>query len=543
MKNWTIGKRIVAVSALLIGLILIVGATAEVSLLAIRDLTKAITGDNIPGLIYAGASKVNSAENFINVLLASVATTPEESARYRQRIKEVSAQHVEILRQYEQSIFEAADRQLFETLNARRAEYSQARERYLALVAGGDRAGAETELTKELLPAYLAYSEANSALVDYNRQSADTNGGKIESDSRRTSLVIRSVSLVALFVGVVCAFLVSRGLNRILREIAATLASNSEQVSAAATQVSSASQTLASGASEQAASLEETSASLEEMSGMTKRNAENATQAAALTREASATADRGAADMQAMADSMQGIKASSDDIAKIIKTIDEIAFQTNILALNAAVEAARAGEAGAGFAVVAEEVRALAQRSAQSARETASKIETAIAKTAQGVEISDNVQKNLRAIVEKVRGIDTLVSDVAQASNEQRQGIEQVTTAASQMDQITQANAANAEETASASEELNAQALCLKDVVGELMRLVGGANRTATPAAAHRSAPAAARPATVIRNAAPAASPAPAAKPAAIDDDKFWEGSAALNGRNRHHAPVASRLG
>jgi methyl-accepting chemotaxis protein len=181
--------------------------------------------------------------------------------------------------------------------------------------------------------------------------------------------------------------------------------------------------------------------------------------------------------MQAMNTSMQEIKTSSDEIGKIIKTIDEIAFQTNILALNAAVEAARAGEAGMGFAVVADEVRNLAQRCAQSAKETAVKIEDAISKTAQGVEISTKVTQALQEIVTKVRQVDELVAEVATASKEQSQGITQVNTAVGQMDKVTQSNAANAEESASAAEELNAQAESLKNAVKELQELVGGASK------------------------------------------------------------------
>ena len=209
---------------------------------------------------------------------------------------------------------------------------------------------------------------------------------------------------------------------------------------------------------------------------MTNRNAENANKASELAKQARNAADTGAGDMQAMCTAMTEIKTSSDDIAKIIKTIDEIAFQTNILALNAAVEAARAGEAGMGFAVVAEEVRALAQRSAQAARETADKIEGAITKTAQGVEISEKVAHSLTEIVEKVRQVDQLVAEVSTASREQSQGVAQITTAVAQMDKVVQSNAASAEESASAAEELNAQSFALQEAVGELLRLVGSAN-------------------------------------------------------------------
>jgi len=265
----------------------------------------------------------------------------------------------------------------------------------------------------------------------------------------------------------------------VVRATADQLAEGSGQVSSAAGQVSSASQTLAEGANEQAASLEETSSSLEEMASMTKRNSENSRKANDLAKEARAAADKGVGDMDTMNTAMQAIKVSSDDIAKIIKTIDEIAFQTNILALNAAVEAARAGEAGMGFAVVADEVRNLAQRSAQAAKETAAKIEGAIAKTGQGVEISSKVAEVLNEIVIKVRQVDELIAEVASATREQTEGITQINTAVGQMDKVTQSNAATAEESAAAAEELNAQAESMKQSVNELLQLVGGQNGSA----------------------------------------------------------------
>lgn len=283
--------------------------------------------------------------------------------------------------------------------------------------------------------------------------------------------------IVAALVGGFMAYFITRSITKPIRQVADHLSAGAEQTVSAAGQVSASSQSLAEGSSEQAASLEETSSSLEEMSSMTLRNAENSGKVKELGFQARSAGDAAVADMEAMGTAMNAIKASSDDIAKIIKTIDEIAFQTNILALNAAVEAARAGEAGAGFAVVADEVRSLAQRCAQAAKETAVKIEDSVQKSAHGVEISTKVAQSLQEIVSKARQVDELASEVAAASKEQTQGISQINTAVSQMDKVTQSNAANAEESAAAAEELNAQAESMKDAVNDLLRLVDGKGR------------------------------------------------------------------
>ncbi|HQF37875.1 MAG TPA: methyl-accepting chemotaxis protein [Opitutaceae bacterium] len=292
----------------------------------------------------------------------------------------------------------------------------------------------------------------------------------------RSSNTLIVGSLACLGIGLALGILISRSITRPIISVAEALSAGSEQTAAAAGQVSASSQSLAGGASEQAASLEETSSSLEEMASMTRRNADNARRANDLAKETRAAAEVGARDMEAMSVAMREIKASSDDIAKILKTIDEIAFQTNILALNAAVEAARAGESGAGFAVVADEVRSLAQRAAQAAKETAMKIESAITKTAQGVQLSERVANALQDIVGKARQVDELAGDVSQASQEQTTGIAQLNQTIAQMDQVTQATAAGAEEGASAAEELTAQAASLQEAVRELRALVDGSS-------------------------------------------------------------------
>jgi methyl-accepting chemotaxis protein len=326
-----------------------------------------------------------------------------------------------------------------------------------------------TEQVKSNLSAIMAEDTPKLALAGDLRYQAIVH---LISLSERTTLILGALCVL---VGAAVGVLSTRGITRTLRRESARLASGAEQTSAASSQVSAASQTLAEGASEQAASLEETSASLEEIASMTKRNADNALTTKGLANAARVAADSGASNMQKMSLAMQDIKTSSDDISKIIKTIDEIAFQTNILPLNAAVEAARAGEAGMGFAVVADEVRNLAQRSAQAAKETAAKIETAIAKTTQGVQVSEKVAQSLAEIVTNARKVDELVAEIATASKEQSDGIEQVNTAVAQMDKVTQSNAASAEESASAAQELNSQTRLLRSVVDEMLKMVGGA--------------------------------------------------------------------
>jgi methyl-accepting chemotaxis protein len=260
---------------------------------------------------------------------------------------------------------------------------------------------------------------------------------------------------------------------RPLTSLIQDLEASASEVATASSQLASGNQELAAGASQQAASLEETGASLEEMTSIVKRNAQAAVKARDLAGETRSAAEAGAADMGTMTQAMNEISASSGEVAKIVKDIDEIAFQTNILALNAAVEAARAGEAGMGFAVVADEVRNLAQRCAQSAKETSAKIGVALEKSARGVEISGKVAGSFSHIAQKAREVDVLVNEMSVASKEQAQGIHQINLAVSQMDKVTQSNAANAEESAAAAEELNAQADAVRRSVEMLKGVVG----------------------------------------------------------------------
>lgn len=294
--------------------------------------------------------------------------------------------------------------------------------------------------------------------------------------------LLLGLSLVTLLAGAALAWLISRDIGNSLSRVMEGIVSASQEVSEASSQISQSSQSVASSTSEQAASLEETSSSLEEVSSMTRNNAENCQRANILMEETSGIVVQANESMRELIASMEKISSRSNETQKIINTIDEIAFQTNILALNAAVEAARAGAAGAGFAVVADEVRSLAQRAAQAARSTADMIEGSIQEVQSGSRIAVNTDKSFKQVAEKSTDIGKLIAGITSASEEQSQGIEQVSRATTDMDSTVQHNAANAEESAAASQELNAQAEQMTVYVAQLEALVyGGKHVSSAP--------------------------------------------------------------
>ncbi len=321
--------------------------------------------------------------------------------------------------------------------------------------------------------------QVGAAVAALEKSASDTEQATTAEVAARAILVHRillaAMGLLALVLATLAFFAwrFQQSITRPLSQLAEHLGAAADALTGLSATVTSTSQTVSEGASSQAASLEETSAALEEISGTTGRNAENAERAKSLANHTRTAADAGSADMRAMTTAMDAIKAASANVGKIIKTIDELAFQTNILALNAAVEAARAGEAGAGFAVVADEVRSLAQRSAMAARETAGKIEDAISKSEHGAKISAKVASSLTEIVTKAREVDTLVADIAASSREQNQGLTQVLTAVTQIDHVTQANAAGAEEMAAATVEMHSEVGVLHTGVRKLRALLG----------------------------------------------------------------------
>jgi methyl-accepting chemotaxis protein/methyl-accepting chemotaxis protein-1 (serine sensor receptor) len=322
-------------------------------------------------------------------------------------------------------------------------------------------------------PVLTAMEEKAHDLVLLQKQNMQASSDQGEQTVSHAHWLAYCLLLAALAIAPFVLLVVTRT-TRGLRGVATGLAEGAEQITTASSQVASSSQTLAQGASQQAASLEETSAATEEITSMTRRNAENSQAAAGVMAQVDQRVAQGNQTLREMVQSMQEITGSSDKISKIIKVIDEIAFQNNILALNAAVEAARAGEAGMGFAVVADEVRSLAQRSAKAAKDTAALIEESIAKSNEGSQRLTQVTQVIHAITESAAKVKTLVDEVSIGSQEQARGIQEISRSLAEMDGVTQANAASAEESASASEEMSAQAEALQNIARDLRTLVGG---------------------------------------------------------------------
>lgn len=282
------------------------------------------------------------------------------------------------------------------------------------------------------------------------------------------------VFFINIVIGLLMSILISRTISRPFNISIRNLTAGADQVAAASAQLSASSQQLSGGSTEQASAIEETSTTLEESAAMIQQNTEHTKQAALLAKQAKELSDKGNQEMQDMISSMAELKKSSAQIGRIIKVIDDIAFQTNILALNAAIEAARAGEAGMGFAVVAEEVRNLAQRSAQAAKDTTAIIESNIDLSDKGTHVVELVKDSLAEITLQTKKVSELMEEIAAASQEQAQGIEQVNQAIAQVELVTQQNASTAEENAAASEELNTQSQSMMGIIHQLNLLING---------------------------------------------------------------------
>ena len=471
----TIGKRIIFGFTAILFITGSLGALAYSRLSTIRFIADDLTDNWIPGVDTLGQVRTEVMKSRGIMMGHLIADTKEEMARLDAAFSAKLDETHKMLADYQTLVSDPREKPMYAAVLADEEAYQAAAKPVLALCVELKTKEAIQLYRKTVAPAFDKYVADLSTEFDLNKQGCD-------DDARQTKATVNSgitwviVGLSsALGAGLLIATLIIRGTNKVLNRIAASLGEGSAQVASASSQVSSSSQTLAQGASEQAASLEETSSALEEISSMTRKNADTAQQANNLSAEAQNAAAKGNDAMNKMAAAIHEIEKSANETAKIIKVIDEIAFQTNLLALNAAVEAARAGEAGKGFAVVDEEVRNLAMRSAEAAKNTTALIEGSVNNAKNGVAFSVDVATILQEITGFSTKVNTLVSEIAAASKEQTQGIQQVSTAVSEMDRVTQSNSAGAEESAAASEELSSQAEQMRTMVDELLALVGAA--------------------------------------------------------------------
>jgi methyl-accepting chemotaxis protein len=476
MRDMTLTKKLLLVT---VGLIVLMAAMGGFSIFALSRVGSGV--DDLAGLSVSKlrlADVINSSTSDLvaldrGIILRAMLSDGATEQKYRQEW-EKTAQTIEAaLKDYEPLLRSEEGRRLHGTVKGSMEKARALHGQMNQLLIAGDRDSAVELQANQLAPVEDQASTAGAALAEL----ADRQAVAIGDDANSTIRTSHWVAIFALVFGLVVAvvgLLVIRSASLTLQAIAHELRDGAEQVVSASTQVSGASQTLSQGASEQAASLEETSASMEEFSSMAKHNADNSKSAAGLMGDVDRRVQESDASLRKMVASMHAIQESSVKVSKIIKTIDEIAFQTNILALNAAVEAARAGDAGMGFAVVADEVRNLAQRSAQAAKDTAGLIEESTTRAQEGATTVEQVASAIVSITDSVARVRSLVDDVSGASQQQNDGIGQVTQAITQMEKVTQNTAATAEESAAASEELNAQAENTMAVVTRLQDLVGG---------------------------------------------------------------------
>ena len=500
MKKMALGTKLLSVQMLLAAFLLLLGGFGVYSVLSFSGMVQQLTKRDarkteLISQVDARSQELIAAQRgmMLSGLTADAAGVNEAERQSRLAIETMQR----LLDEGRPLMATEEGKQRWEKLAAVAVEYRALSAR-LTEHLRGQRFDEATALQKEKIAPLLAETLDHVAWLVQTQQKilAEESG----TASSRASLLMALMIVLSAAAAAVAGFGFRAvwSATRDLRTVTVEIAKGASQVASAAQQVSSASQSMAQGSSEQAASLEETSASAEEINAMTQKNAENARNAAAEVEQVDRMLKETNRKLEEMIGSMREINTSSEKISKIIKVIDEIAFQTNILALNAAVEAARAGEAGMGFAVVADEVRNLAQRSAQAARDTSDLIEESIVRSNEGKAKLDEVAAWVTKVVENASRINVLTNEVLVGSQEQARGIEQIARAVTQMQDLTQSTAASAEQSASAGEMMREQAESLNAAVSMLRDLVGSAAgpETAAPAlSAPRPAPRLARPA------------------------------------------------
>jgi methyl-accepting chemotaxis protein len=480
MTTMTVSKRFVLTSGVLLVFTTILAIASVIGFTSVGKDVHSLATDTIPGVVNAYAMAVDVETLRADQLRHIVATDPTEMQKWEQSMLNDHQHYAEHYKLYDDSITAEEDRQNFAKLKPLFDQIDRGWEKVGPLSHANKTTEALQVHANEVRPSLVALVEQLTLIIDWNVKGDDATIAKTGQTVQSSLWLSSCLGLLSLAVGAGLSWFMITTLNKQLSQTVLELAEGSDQVTSAATQVASSSQSLAKDTSEQAAMIEETSASAEEINSMAKRNAESARTATTLVTEAVHSTEQ---TNRAVADCVQAMDAigeSSSKIAKTLQVIDKIAFQTNILALNAAVEAARAGEAGMGFAVVAEEVRNLAQRCASASEEISTLIEQSLGNSDEGRAKMRTLVESGEKVTQVFNSMKALVEEISVSSQEQGRGIDQIGRAIQKMEQGTQKSAANAEESAAAAEQLNAQSESLRVVASSLGKMVGVADATST---------------------------------------------------------------
>ncbi|WP_414632409.1 methyl-accepting chemotaxis protein [Achromobacter sp. UBA5777] len=517
MKNMKLGTRLAGGFAILLAMIMVMCIVGLVSLANINESVETLTQRSLTKerLINDWARNIQSGVTRTTAIAksadASLAGFFAEEAAASTRNSSALQQKIEPLIESDE------EKVLWQGIGKARSEYLRTRDGIFKAKQEGNVDAANKIFTQEFLPATRQFIDNINRLSELQRADIDARAAEIEASYGAANLWMIVIGSIAVVCGLLMSVLLTRSITRPLSDavrVARTVAANDltstivvrsrdeigqlmaalesmnanlastvarirtgvDSIASASGEIAAGNTDLSSRTEQQAASLEETAASMEQLSSTVKQNADSAKQANQLAAAASETASRGGATVSEVVSTMNAISASSVKISDIVSVIDGIAFQTNILALNAAVEAARAGEQGKGFAVVAAEVRTLAQRSAQAAKEIKVLIEDTVQKIGQGSGSAERAGATMQEIVSSVQRVTDIMGEIAAASAEQADGIEQVNRAVSQMDEVTQQNAALVEEAAAAAGSMQDQSADLTRAVSAF-RLPGGAER------------------------------------------------------------------
>ena len=565
LKNMSIAAKLSAAFAMMLGLLALLALFAFTRLQVVQHESRVISGNWLPATRQAYAMKVDAADFRIGVLQSLSNLSADQAKIGANNMKAALASMKQHAEAYENLLADAQERQLMQTFMGHWTSYQGHVQRALEILKEGNSYGAQEIIDGTARQAYLALNKAGDALVEFQTRGADRSAAVSEATYGSAVAWLFGVGLAAAAMAALLALTLIRAITRPLslavgaadrvaggdlsqpiafegrdetarllaamqrmqQALATTVAdvrAGAESVASASAQIAQGNSDLSARTEEQASSLEETSATMEELSATVRQNADSARQANQLAQSASEVARSGGQVVGQVVDTMRGIEDSSRRIADIIATIDGIAFQTNILALNAAVEAARAGEQGRGFAVVAGEVRSLAQRSAEAAKEIKGLIHDSVERVQNGTQLVDRAGQTMQDIVSSVQRVADIVGEISSASTEQSAGIAQVGEAVTQLDKTTQQNAALVEESAAASESLKHQAgRLLASVASFRLDGRGSAVPASAPAVPVAKAPAAAPRRPVAGPGKPAAAGRPRQNPKpAAEADGEW---------------------